>query len=258
MGTSLYKSIIVGPIHSRRLGISLGINILPQTTKVCTFECIYCECGDTPKGINGTFPTLSQITKATQATLEKLREENKKIDSITFSGNGEPTLHPQFLSIIEHTISLRDKYFPSCKISVLSNATQLHNPDVICALKKVNNRILKLDAGTNELAKEIDRPQSPSYDINRIAKQLMVFKGDFIMQTIFLRGTINGKNIDNTRPETINKWIDLVKKTNPKQIMVYTIDRETPIKTLEKVSIEEMKMITQPLKEEGYDILIAE
>ncbi len=257
MSAHLYDSILIGPIHSRRLGTSLGINLLPLTTKFCTFECIYCECGDTPRGAVGRFEETKEVVNLLEKKIIELKTSNSPLDSITFSGNGEPTMHPDFLNIIKEVVRLRDQYYPQCKVSVLSNATQLHLPNVVEALKKIDNRILKVDGGLNETINRIDQPIPTHFCLESLTEQLLQFDGDFIMQTIFLRGTIDGEAIDNTLPNEIEAWYKIVEKTHPKQIMVYTIDRDTPIQTLEKVSIAEMERIAEPLRKKGYDVMVA-
>lgn len=257
MAAHLYNDVLIGPIHSRRLGTSLGINLLPTTTKFCTFECIYCECGNTPQNAVGKFADPKVVHSRLEKELEQLKDEGKQLDSITFSGNGEPTMHPDFATIIDDVILLRDKYFPNCQISVLSNATQLHHPNVVKALKKVDNKILKIDAGTNETAITIDQPLPAHYNINDVAEQFLQFNGDFTMQTIFIRGTVNGKIVDNTTPTEIAAWFKIVEKTQPKQVMVYSLDRDTPIDTLQKVSKAEMEAIVKPLQDKGFYVTVA-
>ena len=181
----------------------------------------------------------------------------KHLDVITFAGNGEPTLHPYFSEIIDETIQIRDKYFPNAKISVLSNATTLHKDSVIEALSKVDNNILKLDSGLLDTVKLIDQPVSSNFSIENVINGMLRFNGNFIMQTMFLRGEFNGNRIDNTTPNEINAWLEIVKSTQPKQIMIYSIDRDTPVETLEKVSKQELTEIAQKAEELGFNIMVA-
>lgn len=253
----LFNEIVYGPIHSRRLGRSLGINLMPTTDKLCTFNCVYCECGFNTKVDHPRLPTKEEFASALQARLDSLSESSETIDVITFSGNGEPTLHPDFLPIIRLTCRLRDTYFPKAKVSVLTNSTQLFRDDVIEALRLVDNRILKLDSAINSTMHLIDDPVNTSLTVETIEKLLARFEGDFILQTCFLRGTKGADIIDNTTPEEIKAWYEAVDRLRPKQIMMYVIDRATPLKTLEKISAEQMNAIAQPLRDKGYDVILS-
>ena len=229
--TILFNSPIFGPVHSRRLGVSLGINLMPADGKICSFDCIYCECG-----LNGDHhtkskrPTREEVCEGLTKVLRERHEKGEPLDVITFAGNGEPTGHPDFAGIIDDTIAARDKYFPSAKVSVLSNATMLHKPDVFEALKKVDNNIQKLDTVNMEYITKVDRPCSPSYDVRKVIEQLKAYDGKIIIQTIFMQG----EGVDNTGEEYVVPWIEAVKEIAPAQVMIYTIDRETPTKGLKK------------------------
>lgn len=249
----LFNSIIYGPIHSRRLGTSLGVELMPLEHKLCTFNCVYCECGWNEPVSHPKLPTREEV----RAALEEKLKEGLSLDVITFSGNGEPTLHPDFLGIIEDTIALRDRYCPQAKVSVLSNSTQLGRPDVVKALRLCDNRILKLDAGTDEMMRRIDLPVNQQLTIAQIVDWLKLFEGDFTLQTCFLRGEHNGQIIDNTAPAEVEAWYKAVEKLQPKQIMMYVIDRKTPEEHLEKISREQMECIAAPLKEKGFDVIIS-
>lgn len=258
MSTILFDQIVFGPIHSRRLGSSLGINLLPFDGKVCSFDCIYCECGYNEDGKTKTpLPSQEQVKAALDNKLHQLKSENISIDVITFAGNGEPTLHPRFAEIIEDTIELRNKLYPEAKISVLSNAMHLNKNKVFEALKKVDNNILKLDSAFIETVRLIDQPLASSYSIENQIELFKKFEGNFILQTMFLKGTHNGKNINNTTPEEIEAWLRIIKETNPKKVMIYTIDRETPEKNLEKISIEKLREIGIKVQNLGIKINIA-
>lgn len=258
MSTLLFDEIVFGPIHSRRLGTSLGINLLPYDGKVCSFNCIYCECGYNEDGRTKTeLPNRKNVKAALEHKLLKLKEENVKIDVITFAGNGEPTLHPHFAEIIDDTIELRNKYVPEAKISVLSNAMHIGKESVFNALKKVENNILKLDSANIETVRLIDQPNSPTYNIERQIEFFKKFEGNFILQTMFVRGSHKGQIVDNTTQEEINGWLDIIKITHPKEVMIYTIDRETPEKNLEKVPLEELKQIGKKVEQLGIKINIA-
>lgn len=258
MSTLLFDEIVFGPIHSRRLGTSLGMNLLPYDGKVCSFNCIYCECGYNEDGRTKTeLPNRKNVKAALEDKLLKLKEENVKIDVITFAGNGEPTLHPHFAEIIDDTIELRNKYVPEAKISVLSNAMHIGKETVFKALKKIENNILKLDSAFIDTVRLIDQPNSPTYNIEKQVELFKKMEGDFILQTMFVRGNHKGKIVDNTTEKEINEWLNIIKITHPKEVMIYTIDRETPEKNLEKVSLEELKKIGERVEKIGIKINIA-
>ena len=249
----LFGEIAYGPIHSRRLGTSLGVELMPLEHKLCTFNCVYCECGWNEPVIHPKLPSREEVRAALEAKLK----ENLPLDVITFSGNGEPTLHPDFLGIIEDTISLRDQYCPKAKVSVLSNSTQLGRPDVVKALRLCDNRILKLDAATDEMMRRIDLPVNEYLDVATIIDWLKQFNGDFILQTCFLKGMHNGLILDNTTSEELSAWYQVVDELHPKQIMIYVIDRKTPEEHLEKIPREKMESIAAPLIAKGYDVIIS-
>lgn len=249
----LFDSIVYGPIHSRRLGVSLGMNLMPTTAKLCTFDCVYCECGWNQPVSHPILPTRQQVREALMAQLSTLTTQP---DVITFSGNGEPTLHPDFLGIIKDTCDLRNQYCPNAKISVLSNSTQLGRSDVVEALKFCDNRILKLDSAIDATMQLIDKPVNPNLTVEQVAQWLSLFDGDFTLQTCFLRGEYNGQIIDNTTPEELSAWYAMVKRLHPKQVMIYVIDRATPLQTLSKVPPHEMQAIAVPLREQGIDVIV--
>jgi len=249
----LFQSIVYGPIHSRRLGTSLGVELMPLEHKLCPFNCVYCECGWNEKVSHPKLPTREEVKAALEAKLQ----EGLSLDVITFSGNGEPTLHPDFLGIIQDTIALRDKYCPKAKVSVLSNSTQLGRPDVVQALRLCDNRILKLDAGTDTMMRRIDLPVNEHLTVSQIMEWLKQFDGDFTLQTCFLRGEHAGQRIDNTAPEELEAWYKAVEVLHPKQIMIYVIDRKTPEEHLEKIPREEMERIAAPLRENGCEVIIS-
>lgn len=256
MSTILWQGIVFGPIKSRRLGNSLGINLMPVNGKVCSFDCIYCECGWNKDGKgNQTIPSFDDVKSAITTQLEKHRREDTAIDTITFSGNGEPTLHPQFPGIIDHTIHERDRLFPDAKVSVLSNATRIGKPNVMEALKKVDNPILKIDSALEEFVKLVDNP-APGYSLKETIENLKLFDGNFILQTMFLRGEQNGIKFDSTDPANTEPWVKLVKELKPREVMMYTIDRETPNSSLRKVTVEEMERIAEPLRKDNIFVQI--
>ncbi len=240
MATIIYPSPIFGPVNSRRLGVSLGINLMPNDGKVCSFDCLYCECG-----FNADFrpkhkrPTRQEVKEALTEVLKKRHENHEPLDDITFAGNGEPTGHPDFKAIVEDTVEVRNQYFPEAKLSVLSNATYIYKPEVREALMLVDNNILKLDTVDMDYIKKLDRPQQPHYDVKDVIEDLKKFEGHVIIQTMFLCGD----GMDNTSELYVAPWLEAVKDIKPQQVMVYTIDRETPDKLLEKASHETLDAI---------------
>jgi wyosine [tRNA(Phe)-imidazoG37] synthetase (radical SAM superfamily) len=245
MSTFLFDKIIFGPVKSRRLGVSLGINLLPATRKVCNFNCIYCECGWTQKtDIKGEkFPTRKEVYEALEKKLASMKEKQQVPDVITYAGNGEPTLHPEFPGIIDDSIKLRNKYFPQAKIAVLSNSTAIKKPEIKKALLKIDSNILKLDSAFNLTVKIHNQPRV-NIKVEELIKDLEDFKGELIVQTLFLRGTFEGKIIDNTTPEEIDAWLKAINKIRPYEVMIYTISRDTPVGgQLKKVSLAELNHI---------------
>ena len=250
----LFTDIIYGPIRSRRLGISLGVNLLPLHSKLCNFDCIYCECGWNAdnRTEKPSFNKRDDIRTALENTLSKMQSEGQLPDVITFAGNGEPTIHPEFEGIIDDTIALRDKFAPNAKVSVLSNATQLHREGVIRALRKVDNPILKLDSAIDTTAHLINKPCG-NYSVENIIEQFSAFGKEFVLQTMFLRGEYNGNHIDNTTESEIMAWLAVVEHLRPRSVMVYSIDRATPCKTLQKVEREELDKIAERVRALGIE-----
>lgn len=253
----VYPSPIFGPIHSRRLGISLGINLMPNDGKICTFDCVYCECGfNKDHHPHHPRPTRQEVATALEHQLQKMKAEGVAPDVFTFAGNGEPTAHSDFPSIIEDTIRLRNLYFPNAKVSVLSNSTMSIRPEVHDALMKIDNNILKLDTVDTEYIQRVDRPTG-SYDVERIISSLASFNGHVIVQSMFMKGTSEGKSVDNTGDAYVKPWLQALKRIRPKQVMVYTIDRETPDPDLRKATHEELDRIAALVKEAGIDVEVA-
>ena len=255
--TALYNNIIFGPIRSRRLGISLGVNLLPVESKLCSFDCIYCECGwnDEHPG-KRRFNAREDVRDMLDAKLAEMVAEGTPPDVITFAGNGEPTMHPDFEQIIEDTIALRDKHCPAAKVSVLSNATQIHREDVRHALLRVDNNILKLDSAFDATVQLVNKPQG-AYSVARIVELLKAFEGKLIVQTMFLRGEYLGQRVDNTTEEEVTQWLRLIEEIAPKQVMVYSLDRDTPCKTLEKVEKDELSEIAKRVEALGIACSVA-
>lgn len=248
----LREKTVFGPIFSRRLGTSLGINLLPQEGKICTFDCIYCECGWNRDGLDDKrIPTAAEVRSALEDKLSQLMLDGVRIDSITFSGDGEPTINPEFPQIIDDTLKLRDIYYPDAKVSVLSNSTRVHIPEIFEALRRVDNPIMKIDAPTDELVAVIDRP-APGFSLERAIEALEKFEGDFVLQTMFLKC----RDFDSSCPEVLQGWKAIVRRLKPRQIMVYTIDRPTPQEGLQKFTEAQMRELVQDLIDEGFNISI--
>ena len=255
--TIIFPSPIFGPIHSRRLGVSLGINLLPEDGKVCSFDCIYCECGfNAERRTKKLLPTREEVRTALEEKLKDMQANGPAPDVLTFAGNGEPTAHPYFPEIIEDTLALRDKYFPKAKVSVLSNSTFIDRPAVFEALNKIDNNILKLDTVDEEYIRVLDRPTG-HYSIREIIEGMKAFKGNCIIQTMFLKGSYKGQDMDNTSDKFVLLWLEAVKEIAPRQVMIYTIDRETPDHDLQKATHEELDRIAERIRETGIPVSVS-
>ncbi len=253
MGTIIYPSPIFGPVHSRRLGVSLGINLLPADGKWCSFDCLYCECGlNAERRPKAPLPTREEVRVALKRQLEKMVAEGPRPDVLTFAGNGEPTLHPHFPEIVEDVRRLRDQYFPEAKISVLSNSTQIHRPEVREALVNTDNPIMKLDTVSREYILHVDRPQG-NYDVQNIIAHLAEMSPKVIIQTMFM----GGKDVDNTSDKYVKPWLAALLEIAPRQVMIYTIDRETPTEGLEKVKPEVLDEIAEKVRGLGFDCSVS-
>lgn len=247
MQTVLFHSTIFGPIRSRRLGVSLGVNLMPADGKVCSFDCLYCEAGFNAQGPGKAgIPPRAEVRRLLEEKLQAMKADGTAPDVITFSGNGEPTLHPEFAAVVDDTLELRDRYFPQAKVSVLTNSTRIFQPQVAAALRKVDNNILKLDSALEETMRRIDRPNSPEFTVERVVESLRQFAGTGIIQTMMLRGTdMEGRPIDNTTDREVEALIEAYRAIKPREIMLYSIDRPTPDRSLSKVPLEELQAIGQ-------------
>jgi wyosine [tRNA(Phe)-imidazoG37] synthetase (radical SAM superfamily) len=252
MATFLFEDIIFGPVNSRRLGVSLGINLVPVNRKVCTFNCIYCECGwTTDRNLPAEgFPPRDMIAESLQKKLTELRIEGPMPDSLTYAGNGEPTLHPEFHGIIADTLVIRDKYAPDSQIAVLSNGSLAHLPKVKASLMLVDKNILKLDTAFEQTFRTLNQPP-PGIKLANIIRNLKGFEKNLIIQTLFIRGTHDGKTIDNTTPEEVSALLELYWEISPDEVQVYTIARDTPTGTLNKVPLEDLADISVKIEELG-------
>lgn len=255
MATFLFDKTIFGPVISRRLGVSLGINLLPNDSKICSFDCIYCECGLNPKSKkkDSGLPTRNQVAELLEQKLKEMQANEQLPDVITFAGNGEPTLHPDFENIIDDTLALRDRFAPKARVAVLSNSTRLNTENVFNALLKVDDNILKLDSAINKTMKIMNCPNG-EFSIDRLVKQLSQFNGRLIIQTMFLKGTYGNEPFDNTTEEEVEAWLDALDVVRPKKVMIYSIARDTPIETLEKISADKLTEIAEKARERGFEV----
>lgn len=255
--TVLFHSTIFGPIHSRRLGVSLGVNLTPNDGKVCSFDCLYCEAGFNSQGAGTTgLPDRAKVARDLEDKLKAMSEAGDPLDVITFSGNGEPTLHPDFEGIIDDTLALRDRYYPEAKVSVLSNSTRLGSEAVCRALERVDNNILKLDSAVEETMRLIDRPNAPGFTVEKVVEQLKRFSGTGIIQTMILEGEHDGHDVSNTSPEEIRALIEAYKAIRPREVMLYSIDRTTPAEKLRKVPRERLEEIAEAVRAEGIEVQV--
>jgi wyosine [tRNA(Phe)-imidazoG37] synthetase (radical SAM superfamily) len=258
MATFLFNEIIFGPVQSRRLGVSLGVNLLPVNVKVCSFDCIYCECGFTPEAYNQQvkLPSRQDVQLKLEEKLIVMAATGKAPDVITFAGNGEPTLHPQFAGIIDDTIALRDALAPAARIAVLSNASMLHKKKVFNALLKVEDNIQKLDSAFEETVRLLDCPRG-KFSLDKVVDQLLSFHGRVIIQTLFVKGSFKGMPVDNSTEREVDAWLELIKKIGPQQVMIYTIARDTPVDTLEKVGPEALDRIAEKTEGAGFKVQVS-
>lgn len=258
MATFLFEDIIFGPVSSRRLGASLGINLLPGNRKICNFNCIYCECGwtDESQAEKSNLPSRDEVRVHLEKKLKTMLEAGDALDTITFAGNGEPTLHPDFEGIIEDTLQLRERLCPNVKVAVLSNATRLGNPVIFRALQRIDQPILKLDSALPETIGILNRPAG-GYDPEKILDQLAQFQGKFILQTLFVEGTHNGVIVDNSSIREIESWLNAVQFLQPEQVMIYTIARDTPLETLRKIAPQKLDQIAQEVRKLGIQVSVS-
>ncbi len=255
--TFLFDQVIFGPIHSRRLGLSLGVNLLPVDAKICSFNCLYCECGFNTTIQEFPFPTREQVSEILSQKLQQMVAANEIPNVITFAGNGEPTLHPEFEGIIDDTIALRDLYCPTAKVSVLSNSTRIHKPHIFSALNKVDNNILKFDSAIDRTMKLIDQPVGKHINVSWLIEQLCKFQGKLIIQTMFIAGEIEGESFDNTTDIEIEAWLKAMELIKPSQIMIYSLDREAPVQNLRKIQLDELNAIAETARARGFNVSVA-
>jgi wyosine [tRNA(Phe)-imidazoG37] synthetase (radical SAM superfamily) len=256
MGTFLFDRVIFGPVWSRRLGESLGINLLPVGQKYCNFNCIYCECGLTPRDLKSEImPDILTVKQLLDEKLQQLKNEEAYLNAITFAGNGEPTLHPKFPEIMDETIESRNRLFPSAQIAVLSNATTIGNERIFQALLKADLSILKLDSAIESTLRQINCP-GKSFSLAHTVEALKFFKDRLIIQTLFLKGQYQGKPVDNTTPLEIEAWLSVLKTLQPKNIMIYSLARDTAVQGLEKIGEEEINQIADKARQLGLNVQV--
>ena len=257
MSTIIYSSPIFGPIHSRRLGISLGINLLPKGGKFCSFDCVYCECGlNRERRTHNPLPSADEVETALIEKLKELKQEGITPDVFTFAGNGEPTLNPHFPEVVDRVIKVRNQYCPNAKISILSNATQIHRPEIMETLLKFDNNIQKLDTVSALYINKVDRPQG-HYDVEEQIRNLLLFNGHVIIQTMFMDGTLDGESVCNTTPDYVEPYIEALKRIRPSKVMIYTIDRETPVQGLRKAAPEVLDGIAGQIRAAGFECSVS-
>jgi wyosine [tRNA(Phe)-imidazoG37] synthetase (radical SAM superfamily) len=258
MSTFLFNEIVFGPVRSRRLGVSLGINLLPVDKKYCNFDCIYCECGwsGLSKVKSSDLPSREATFNALQERLKGMSLSGKIPDVITFAGNGEPTMHPEFEDIMKDTVMLRDHYCPSARIAVLCNSTLIHKSSVANGLSMADQSILKLDTVFSDTYNILNKP-AHGIELKSIISNLAGMGGDIILQTMFIRGEYLGRKIDNTTPEEIDGLTGAYKKINPGLIMIYTFQRDTAAEGLEKISLKQLKEIGKKIEAEGLKVEIS-
>jgi wyosine [tRNA(Phe)-imidazoG37] synthetase (radical SAM superfamily) len=258
MSTFLFDKTIFGPVKSRRLGVSLGINLLPNTRKLCNYNCIYCECGWNPDvTVAEQIPTAEYVKEQLEATLKNMLDNKEPLDVITFAGNGEPTMHPNFAAIIDHTIALRNKYFPKVELAVLSNSSLIYKNEVFAALKKVDKNILKIDSAFEETCLLMNKPVG-YFNLPELIANLKRFEGKLLIQTMFVKGSMNGADFDNTSNIEIEALLKVLLEIKPMQVMIYTIARDTPAENLNKISLEKLNEIAQLFKNSGLDVSVSE
>lgn len=257
MSTFLFDKTIFGPVKSRRLGVSLGINLLPNDHKICSYDCIYCECGFNPDSVEaGKMPSRNKVYVKLEKKLKEMRDVDEEPDVITFAGNGEPTLHPEFDLVIKDTIKLRDRYCPDAKIAVLSNATTLSNATVVKSLLRIDQNILKIDSAIDQTFRIINQPAA-SVQMEELIQKFEKFRGELILQTMFIKGSYNGQAFDNTTEEEVNALLDVYKKVSPNEIMIYSIARDTPVDTIEKIDFQVLKEIAKKIETLGIKVSVS-
>jgi len=255
MATFLFDDIVFGPVKSRRLGQSLGINLLPENAKVCNFDCVYCECGWTHAS-SGKLPSKQDIFTRMESGFQECVEKGIEVDVITFAGNGEPTLHPDFSEIVDETIRLRNQILPDAKIAVLTNAGNLHKPNVRNSLKKIEMAILKLDSAIESTVRAINQPAA-GFNFDAYLEHIKNFPGQKIIQSMFLKYQKGNRFIDNASENELNAWINALIAIQPDLVMIYSVARDTPDAGVEAHSRKTLEQIAERVKTAGFQVEIS-
>ena len=251
MATFLFDKHVFGPVKSRRLGNSLGINLLSTHYKVCDFDCIYCECGWTHhKPDSKKFIEKQKFIQLLETKLSQLERDKIPVDYITYAGNGEPTLHPYFLEIAKKVSELRDQYFPKCSIALLSNGSTLSKEKIKASFAYIEDVILKIDAGHQQLFQLINRPNE-HLQLDDICNNMVNLQGNFIAQSMFLKGNADGVEFDNSDQKVVAKWKEKIQMLRPKYVQIYSISRDTPLESIQPISKERLQNIAEQLENMG-------
>ncbi|MBI4475527.1 MAG: radical SAM protein [Acidobacteria bacterium] len=251
MSLPLLDSIVYGPVKSRRLGCSLGINLLPPRLKVCTFNCAYCQYGWTRAIAEdgaprvGAWPAPWTVFAAVYARVERAHRVGERIDRLTIAGHGEPTLHPEFEEVIDRLCALRDRWAPRVPLAILSNSTTAAWPAVRRALVRVDERYMKLDAGSEDLLRRLNGSLRP---LSRIVDSLHHVP-DVTIQAMFVRDGTG--NIDNTTDKAVTDWLAALIRIHPTRVHLYTIDRDPAWPYLRRVSEPRLREIAERVQTAG-------
>ncbi|MDO8666925.1 MAG: hypothetical protein Q7J79_09955 [Gemmatimonadales bacterium] len=229
-GSPLWERIINGPMHSRRLGLSLGLNILPPRSKLCTFDCPYCECGfNTPKAHGQRWPSPDLVADALRKTIGFLKERGERgergekgeiggtsglPDWVTFAGNGEPTMHPRFPVVVERVLATRDEVAPGLRVGILSNGLAAGKPSIRGALNRLDARMMKLDPGPTGTVNGL------AYDREPLVRSYLELK-DVIVQAMF----VQGPGFDCGSEESVAEWLGWLERVRPTAVHIYSLDR---------------------------------
>ncbi len=244
---ALQSGIIYGPVRSRRLGLSLGINLLPTDYKVCSYNCLYCQYGWTPRrSLNPAhalkdLPQPAEVRVALEKALRSVVRKRAKLDAVTFSGNGESTLHPEFPEIVDLAAALRDRYLPQLKLAILSNSSTVPREEIRAALNRLDARMMKLDAGSEEIVHQLNGPAPPFY-LKEIVDGLKQLK-DVILQSLFVQG-----RICNADPDAIAQWIERVREIRPALVQIYSLDRVPADARIWKINLPTLEWIANQVR----------
>ena len=251
MSTVIYPGPVFGPVRSRRLGKSLGVNLSPADGKICSFDCIYCECGlNDERRPKLKMPSREAVREALEARLIAMSEADDLPEAITYSGNGEPTSHPDFLNIVRDTLALRDKYCPQANVCLLTNATHLNRDDVFEAVRLIDRPCLKLDTVDADYIRLVDRPNA-RYDVKEVIERIKALRGRCVVQTMFMQGSFAGQSVDNTTEKYVGPGLEALSQIRPEGVDIYTLARETPVVGLKKAPVETLAQIAARVESLG-------